>query len=190
MVPFAPGREPSFRASTSQIGMVVVLLSLSMLFGASLVAVLVTYSKAPSWTPLPLNSLWPGTALLVLLSLTMEWAARALRRNRHVAVQRGLTLVFLLGTIFVVAQAAALASVSKAAIPADRALPTFCFALLVILHALHVAGGLLAVAWVLRRAAGGEYSSSRRQGVVLITQYWHYLGGVWLVLLATLHAIF
>lgn len=171
-------------------GMVILFLSLSMLFGAGLVAVVVTRAAAKVWNPdsLSLLSLVPGSVLLLLLSAVMERARSQLSRNSAL-VQRMLWAAFVLGLAFLGAQAMAFYRQFAIAAPAADALPLFCFVLLVSLHALHVLGGLLALGIVLRRVIRGDYSGSRPGGVDFMAQYFHYLAVVWLVLLGVLYAV-
>ncbi len=172
--------------------MVILFLSLSMLFGAGLVAVVVTRAAAKVWNAdsLSLLSLVPGSALLLLLSAVMERARSQLARNSALGLQRMLWAAFALGLAFLGAQALAFyRQFAGMAAPAADALPLFSFVLLVSLHALHVLGGLLALGIVLRRAMRGDYSGSRPGGVDLMAQYFHYLAVVWLVLLGVLVAV-
>lgn len=171
--------------------MVILLISLSMLFGAGLVAVVVTRAAAKAWNSdsLSLLSLVPGSAILLLLSAVMQRARSQLRRNSALGLQRMLWAAFVLAWACLGAQALAFYRQFAGMAPAADALPLFCFVLLVSLHALHVLGGLIALGIVLRRAARGDYSSSRPGGVNLMAQYFHYLAVVWLVLLGVLYAV-
>ncbi|HET9929853.1 MAG TPA: cytochrome c oxidase subunit 3, partial [Polyangiaceae bacterium] len=62
----------------------------------------------------------------------------------------------------------------------------YTFYVLTGLHAAHVVGGFVPAGIVFARARRREYSSSRHEGVLLCTQYWHYLGVVWLALFLVL----
>jgi heme/copper-type cytochrome/quinol oxidase subunit 3 len=172
--------------------MVVLFSSLSVLFGSSLIAVVVTRSTAKVWDAgdISLLGLFPGTVLLLVLSAVMERARAQLAKNRQLGLQRMLWTAFALGLAFLAAQSLAFhRQFGGVMSPASDALPLFCFVLLVSLHALHVVGGLGALGLVLRRATRGDYSSSRRDGIDFAAQYFHFLGLVWLVLLGVLYAI-
>ena len=172
--------------------MVVLLLSLTTLFGASLVAVAVTRNAAKTWNSadLSLSGLWPGTAILLLLSVTMEHARARVASNSQLGMQRALWGAFGLGVAFLASQGLAFnREFSRVLVPAADALPLFGFVLLVSLHALHVVGGLIGLGLTIRRAARGDYSSSRAVGIRLTAQYWHFLAAIWLVLLAALYWI-
>ena len=55
---------------------------------------------------------------------------------------------------------------------------------LAILHALHVAGGVIALAIVSILALLGRYDHERHGPVDFAAQYWHFLDAVWLCMLA------
>ena len=166
--------------------------TLSMLFGASIVGYLITRSQNEIWKTasmpgLPLGLLG-STALLACLSAAMHLALRAVRHNRFEAVQRTLFMALLLGIAFVLGQAENWHSMYAATIASEtRTLYGFTFYMLTGLHAAHVVGGFVPLYLVLTRARQREYSSSNHEGIKLCTQYWDYLGVVWLVLLSVLY---
>ena len=63
------------------------------------------------------------------------------------------------------------------------------FYMLSAVHGLHVVGGLGALTWTLRRAAGGAYTASNHDGLTHAAIFWHFMGGVWIYLLALLSTL-
>ena len=59
---------------------------------------------------------------------------------------------------------------------------------LAFLHALHVAGGIIALGVVAVRASHGRYDHERHFAVDFTANYWHFLDIVWLVMLASFWA--
>jgi cytochrome c oxidase subunit III len=57
------------------------------------------------------------------------------------------------------------------------------------LHGLHVIGGMGAIAWALRRAAKGHFSSSYFGPVDFVGLYWHLVDLVWIYLFPLLYLI-
>ncbi len=55
---------------------------------------------------------------------------------------------------------------------------------LALLHALHVAGGIIALGMVSLRAMHGKYDHERHWPVDFAAQYWHFLDVIWLFMLA------
>ncbi len=183
--------QPSFRMSTAQLGMIAVLVSLGVLFTASLVALAVTRSanhvwRTPDMPPLP-RGLFASTALLLGAGVSLEWARRSVRANRHDRLESALWLALAFGIAFLAGQTLNWATLRGFFGPGARTLYAFTFYLLTGLHAAHVAGGLVPLGIAIGRARRRELSSSRHEGLSLCIQYWHFLGVVWLVLLTALY---
>jgi len=89
------GSRPSLAGiSVAQLGLYVTLVSLTMLFGASIIAYLVTRSQNELWHARPLPPLpWglaASSALLVGVSVSMRWGSAALKRNAFTTLERAL----------------------------------------------------------------------------------------------------
>lgn len=167
------------------------LVSISVLFLAATVAVLITRSRVPHWR-LPGQhglpwSIFASTACLAVVSGLLHAARRATSANRFTRVVLLLRATIGVALIFVGTQALSVRELthSEGAF-ATQTLFVFSFDLLVGLHALHVIGGFVPLTIVHGKAMRREYSSSRQAGLAFCTQYWDYLGLIWLVLLATL----
>jgi heme/copper-type cytochrome/quinol oxidase subunit 3 len=184
-----PERQPGW--SLSQLGVVLLLVSISVLFLAATIAVLIARSRVPSWRPPDRHGLPWGvagsTALLGIVSVELQRALIAIRRNRSASCQTHLRWGSLGAIAFLVVQAWNTRRLFDSEGPqAHRSLFIFSYGLLVGLHALHVASGVVPLGIVLGRVARHDYSSSRHAGLLFCVQYWHYLGVVWLALLAAL----
>ncbi len=190
--------------------MTVFLVSLGMLFSATVIGYLTIRFRARVWPPpgmphLPLG-LAVSTIVIIVASITGQRALRAAREDRAAAVRRGLAVTLGLGVLFLVCQvvnwAQLLPAVRTMGVralsgPAGRVAapiahdPTprqfaFLFYTLTGLHALHVLGGLVALSLTARRAwAGWDWSAQLRR-VRHTVVYWHFLAAVWLVLYAAL----
>jgi cytochrome c oxidase subunit 3 len=189
--PPRPSREPSFAMSAQQLGVYILLASLSVLFTASIVGYLITRSESEIWRPpgmpgLPAG-LWLSSVLALGISVALETARRAVQKNQPRALRQRLWTSALLALGFLGAQIqnwrvmhAAIAHLET------RTLFPYTFYMLTGLHAAHVVGGLVPLGLVLYRAEKREYSSSRHEGLRLCIQYWHFLSGVWAVLFVLL----
>lgn len=183
------GSRPSLAGiSVAQLGLYVTLVSLTMLFGASIIAYLVTRSQNELWHARPLPPLpWglaASSALLVGVSVSMRWGIAALKRNAFTTLERALWISGALAVGFLLAQIQNWRSLLAAAVPVDvQPLYVFTVYALTALHALHVLAGFIPLGLVIARAHGRQYSSSRTEGVRLCAQCWDYLLVVWFVLL-------
>jgi cytochrome c oxidase subunit 3 len=189
--PLLPGRTSLTTQDPSVLSFAfrILLASLTMIFLATLLAYALIRShnelwRTPEMPPLPLG-LVGATILLGGVSLALELALRHLRRNDLRGARAVLEVAALCGFGFLAMQAI---NWQQMVMPegAPRTLYPFTFYMLTGTHALHVVGGLVPLAVVYQRARREEYSSSRYHGVTICAQYWHYLGVVWLVLMAAL----
>lgn len=186
-----PRRQPSFKQSSAQLAMYIGLASLSMVFGGTMVAYVITRAQATVWRTAEMphvpHGLLVSTLLLILLSVALHYGQRRLARNDRTGLTRGLALALVLGVGFLLAQIQNWRSMAIALSGVEvKSLFAFCFFLLTALHAVHVLFGIAPLIYVTARARRDEYSSSRNEGVVLLRQYWDFLLVVWFVLLAAL----
>lgn len=139
------------------------------------------------WSSIPKPGiLWVNTLLLVLSSITMQWArftsGRAPAKHLNLALSLGglFTLAFLAGQL----QAWDQLHASSYFQPGNPALAFFY--LLTGVHGLHLLGGLYVWGRVLNRVLRGAAVEDIRLSVELCTVYWHYLLLVWLILFGLL----
>jgi cytochrome c oxidase subunit III len=175
--------------SMRQLAMLVLFCSMSVLFTATIIGFWFTrltspHYRAPGLPDLPAGLLL-STALIGLTSFAIWQAQRAVKRNQLEALKRWLFAAGALACLFLLTQTANWFAMRP---PADEnSLYIATFFLLTGVHALHVLGGFVPLGFVITHAARRHYSSSRHEGLSLCAQYWHYLGGVWLVLVAMLY---
>jgi cytochrome c oxidase subunit III len=175
--------------SPRQLAVLILFCSMSVLFTASIIGFWYMRLNAPQFRAPGLPDLPHGllfsTTLIGLTSFAVGSAQLAIRRNQLEAVKRWLLTAGALGALFLLMQAANWFSMRP---PSDApSLYIATFYLLTGVHALHVLGGFIPLGIVVHHASRKEYSSSRHEGLSLCAQYWHYLGGVWLVLVAMLY---
>jgi cytochrome c oxidase subunit 3 len=174
----------------AQLGMILFLASLAVLFAASMVGFLAVRLNAEAWPPpgmprLP-RGLWISTVLLLVSSGTIHSALQAAKTDRRDALQKGLALTSLLGVGFLICQVWVWWRLVSLDLTAQTNLYGFSFYMLTALHGLHVIGGLLPLGVTTWRARQGLYGSQEHTGVTLCAMYWHFLDVVWLVIFAFL----
>jgi heme/copper-type cytochrome/quinol oxidase subunit 3 len=186
-------REPSF-ASAGTVGMALFLSALFMLFTASLLAFVWIRYGSPNSPPagaihLP-NELWLSTLLVICVSIALGMATRQLREGRHRASRNSLTAALAFAAGFLTVQAPALVKLLEEH-QHLRASGLHLYGLiffLVLLHAAHVVGGMVALVYVTIKAHRGGYE--RRGGmknpIRMTTLYWHFLDAVWIVMFSLL----
>ena len=135
--------------------------------------------------PLPLTFL-TSTVCLVLVSVMMHLATRSIRRERRLATCIWLATSGLLAGLFIALQFYAMSFLFSG--PAfqggtGKGVVGMLF-VLAFLHSLHVAGGVVALGVVAVRSMQGRYDHERHWPVDFAAQYWHFIDGVWVCMLA------
>jgi len=186
-------------------GMVLFLAALGMLFAASMLGyVLIRVQQArelinpvtkdiiPASAP-PLGTLhlpgglWFSTVVILASSFTMHLALQNVRRERQARFRNWLIATLVLAGVFLLVQTPSLGSLLIGHNQADtgHTLLGFIF-FLVIIHALHLVGGVIPLAVVTRNAHLGAYDHEAHGPVRYVTMYWHFLDVVWIAMFAVL----
>lgn len=186
----APLPDP---VSVRRLGLVLVLVSLSVFFAAGLAIFAFSHQSRPSGSDLSLPpALWLSTLLLLLSGLAVEAAARHARQARLSEVGRWVRLSFVLGLLFTLAQVLGMASLLarhelSLSTGAFIGLEGLAFAL-VLIHAVHVAAGLVLLGMLAVRAGMDRLGLEHLPAVRSAATYWHFLEVVWVVLLIAFYA--
>jgi cytochrome c oxidase subunit III len=188
-----PFDDPAAAAAAGRFGLRLFLLSLGVLFAATLIGMTVArlFPTTPGrWIPAEAPPLPWGlllsTATLVVSSITLIRARSALRHDDTQGLARWMIVTLGLACAFLLLQGACWITLVRAHMTFTGSLYGWLFYVLTGLHALHVLGGMVPMAVVTRRAVRGWYDASNRHGVEMLETYWHFLGVVWLVLYASL----
>lgn len=179
-------------------------LSLGMLFVASMLGYVAIRTGFFGKVDLPLGTLrgglpaalWVSTAIVLLASFTISRALSAVRRERQRPFRVWLAATLVLAVMFVIVQAPSLASILSAHLTylrtAGEARPMALLGLvffLIVIHAAHVVGGIIFLAWVLYRAGQNAYDHEHHMAVRHAALYWHFLDVVWIVLFGTMFVL-
>jgi len=167
--------------SPSKLALGVLLAVITSLFALFISAYSIRMELA-DWRPLPEPGLlWVNTAILFVGSVGLQWAWRAAARENRRSLKHGLALGGLCAAAFMVGQLAAWRELTASGyLVAGNPANSF-FYVLTGMHALHLLGGLAALARTVGHLQSGALSKART-GVELCAVYWHFLFVVWLVL--------
>lgn len=188
-----PGRSqpPAVPPGTGTVGMWLFLVSLFMLFSAAMLGyafIRLAGNRSPRRGTLHFPSiLWLSTALVICVSFTMSRAVAAVRRERRGSFLAWLTASLVLAVGFLVVQTPAMIGL-LAEHQQFRSAGLFLYGLvfiLILLHALHVLGGMIALVRVRLQAARGVYDHEHYQPVRHTAMYWHFLDVIWIIMFAT-----
>ena len=174
--------------SRYRIGAWVGLASIVMLFTSLSSAYIVRSASAFDWLPLATPRVMFGsTALILLSSVSLEFARRKLKQSLHDAYARYLLLTMLLGLAFLTSQLIAWRQLRQQGIYlATHPFSSF-FYLLTGAHAIHLLGGLLGLGFLWQRSRRQQseepdFVARRQASADAVAIYWHFMDGLWIYL--------
>ena len=137
-----------------------------------------------SRVPLPDSFLW-STLCLIVISGLVHAATRTVRRSKRFQTTALLGVSAVSAIVFMAVQYdSMLQMLGGPALDGGTAKGMAgMIAVLAFLHALHVAGGIIALGVVSVRSMLGRYDHERHWPVDFAAQYWHFLDIVWLCML-------
>ena len=184
--------EHAIEPQKYRIGMWVGLASILMLFIALTSAYIVRGVPALSggdsdWLPLEMpRVLWITTAVLLLSSVSIELARRALKRNEYEGFKRWISLTTLFGVAFLAGQLLAWKQLTTQGVYINSHPHSSFFYLLTSLHGVHLLGGVIALGYVTVAALRMRIGFRRRAAVDVTATYWHFMDGLWIYLFVLL----
>ncbi len=169
----------------AKVGLGVFLAAIGALFALFFTAYLMRMELG-DWRPLPTPPLlWLNTGMLVLSSISLQWARVAARRERMDGVRAGVAVGAIFALAFMVGQLAAWRQLGAAGYFLATNPANSFFYMLTALHGLHVFGGLVALGRTGEKVWRGD---DVRLSMELCAIYWHFLLIVWLLLFGLLMA--
>ena len=135
-------------------------------------------------TPLPATFL-VSTVCLLLISGMLHLATRSIRRDRWTKTGVLLVLSNVAAIVFIGLQVWSMFDMLESTVGkhgSGRGVMGMVI-VLAFLHALHVAGGIIALGIVSVRTIMGRYDHERHFAVDFAAQYWHFLDIVWIAML-------
>lgn len=168
----------------------VVIAAIAMSFAAFTSALVVRQGASTDWHHLTLPPiLYWNTLVLLASSATLEIARRRVAvfmggpRTFDLNPARWLYITAFLGVLFVVGQYMAWLQLRSEGLYLATNPNSSFFYLLTAIHALHVLGGLIGLAYVLRKL---QRVVLRRSTLDSFAYYWHFMGILWVYLLVLL----
>jgi cytochrome c oxidase subunit 3 len=192
--PVPPAIRPEHTLSTGQWGMLSFLVSEVALFG-TLIVTYVFYLGKDVVGPKPaevlsLDLVVCTTACLLASSATIHVAERRLERGDQGGFLRWWLATLVLGAAFLAGTAFEWQElIYRHQLTISRNLFGTTYYTLVGLHALHVTGGVTLMLIVFGLALGRQVTSANRAGVGLVSWYWHFVDGVWVVVFAVVYLV-
>jgi cytochrome c oxidase subunit 3/cytochrome o ubiquinol oxidase subunit 3 len=130
------------------------------------------------------------TACLLASSGTVHLAERALGRGNRGGFLLGWLATIVLGAAFLGGTAYEWHDlIVRHGLTISRNLFGTTYYTLVGLHALHVTGGVTIMLIVFGLALGRQVTSANHGGVQLVSWYWHFVDGVWVVVFTVVYLV-
>ncbi len=180
---------------TGTVGMALFLAALTMLFAAALLAYALIRTQGRLSPPtgaieLP-AALWVSTVLILISSVTVQHAVVCVRREKQTHLRLSMLATLALAAGFVAVQTPALAAILRAheAMSQQRNHLYGLLFVLILLHGLHVIGGIIPLSLTTLKAWRGRYDHEQHAPVRYVAMYWHFLDAAWFVMFATFLAL-
>ena len=174
------------------------IVSITMLFAALTSAYIVRKADGGNWLIFELPSVfWLNTAVIVLSSLTMQWAYFAAKRDKLGSVKALLIITTVLGFYFIGGQYIAWERLYESGVyfitnnlpgspevlsPKPPSPSSSFLFVLTGLHALHLISGVIFILIVLNSAFKYKVHSKSMRLMQMGTTYWHFLTILWVYL--------
>jgi cytochrome c oxidase subunit III len=186
-----PPANRSSRVDSQLLGMLLFIISETMVFGAFFTAYFfIRVAEGDPWPgpgmKLPVIPTLINTAILFSSSFTMHWAQVGIKRGNRNALKAGILTTFLLGGTFLFLQINEYIHLGFA--PQNAAQETIFYSLTG-LHGAHVIVGLILLLIVNIRSFRGHYSPEAHRGVEVPGIYWHFVDIMWLIVYTTVYVI-
>src|SRR5258706_3596776 len=190
-IPFPRGRgdgggdggRPRKPSGMGLFGMRVALIPITVLFIATGIVYYARSRNRFNWASVPMPTLlWLSTALILVSSWTLERARAALRTGNIGSYARWLLRTLYIGLGFLASQVLALQQLVTRGLFMRHNPHSSLFYVITGSHAVHLFGGLVAIAYLLVRSR----RAATRRAVVVTALYWHFLTGLWVCLFLVL----
>ncbi len=165
------------------------MVSIVMMFASLTSAYIVRKSMQDApWLDFQLPAMFRfSTAVIIASSVTMQLAHWATKRDQLSTVKVGLFLTLVLGIVFLIAQWLGWSEIYNYDFPVvfagrmSNPAGSFLYVLSG-LHGLHILSALFYVAVMIVKAYRGKVHSRNRLNMDMSTTFWHFLGGVWVLM--------
>lgn len=166
--------------------------SIVMMFAGLTSAYIVKRNQA-NWQGFDLPMIFTYSTIVILLSsVTVQLALKNFKQRNMAAYRQFIIVTAALGIAFIAMQWTGFEQLNARGIKligqGSNVSGSF-LAVIAGLHILHVAGGVLALVLMLRKAFAGKSRNYSVVPVEVITQYWHFVDLLWIYLFAFLNFV-
>jgi cytochrome c oxidase subunit 3 len=157
--------------------------SILMMFAGLTSAYIVKRNQA-NWVTFSLPQLfWYSTAAIVLSSVTLFLAGKAFKAREMGTYRSLVTTTVILGIIFIVLQVFGFVQLWSKGITMQASVSFAFLWVIVMLHAIHVIGGIIALVVMFAKAYSRKTKTYNNVSVDVVSTYWHFVDVLWIYLL-------
>lgn len=184
--------EGEYESNKFRIGMWFLLLVVMMTFGGLIAAyVVISTNRVIEWNPFQFPiQIWISTAFLIASSITYLLSKQALSSGAQIKARTWLLTTTVLGGMFVASQLLLWVLLHNQGVYLASNPYAGFFFVLTSVHVVHVIGGLAALGYIVLRTwqptSNDAELSQRKMFSNVIGYYWHFMDGLWLVLVGLL----
>ena len=182
------------------LGMLLFITSEVMFFGGLFAAYFNIRANAAQWPPLNpetgnpftlqiLPFVGPATVLLILSSVTCQYAVWAIRRDDRTVFLRSMAVTVALGIVFLLMQMTDYVLLGSEGLTLSSGTYGTTYYTLTGFHGAHVLGGVIMLSVVLYRGMVGQFSAKHYDAVEGASLYWHFVDVVWILLFSLLYLL-
>ena len=186
--------------SNPVLGMLLFITSEVMFFGGLFAAYFSIRANTPQWPPINTETgeafklailpfVGPATILLILSSVTCQYAVWQIRADDRTRFLRAMTITVILGIIFLLAQITDYTLLGQEGLTLSSGVYGTTYYTLTGFHGAHVFGGVIMLAVVLYRGMAGQFSAKHYDAVEAASLYWHFVDVVWILLFSLLYLL-
>ena len=167
------------------------MVSMTMMFAGLTSAYVVSQSRADWLKDFQLPSAFYFSTIAILgCSITFHLAKKAIQKDNQSKTTLLLLSTLVLGILFVVLQFVGFGQIVENGYyftgSASSITTTFLY-IVVIVHLLHLAGGMISLLIIIYNHFKQKYNSTQTLGIELGAMYWHFLDFLWLYLFLFLY---
>jgi len=126
---------------------------------------------------------WYSTAAIVLSSITLYLAARSFKERQMSKYRSMIMATLILGILFIVLQVFGFKQLWSLGVTLQKNVSFSFLYVIVGAHALHVAGGIIALVVLFAKAFRSKIRSYNSVPVEVVSTYWHFVDVLWIYLL-------
>jgi cytochrome c oxidase subunit 3 len=179
-----PNNEPQ-KIHPHKFVMWVAMGSIIMMF-AGLTSAYIVKKNQSTWLQFDLPLIfWYSTAVILLSSLTMFLASKAIKSGNISQYRQLISVTALLGILFLVLQYKGFKTLEAKDIalvgPKSNSAASFLF-VITLLHMFHVLGGVIALVTFFARALKSSVKKESTVAIEVLGTYWHFVDALWIYL--------